>query len=355
VSGSSGAIVQQAKQIVDSAENGLWRPPAKGASAQRGKNIWYVACGFAANACLTTGQQVQEAGTSLGWTVHLADGKLTPAGYTAAIEQAIAAKPDGIITDAIDCVQAQGAFQKAKDAGIPVLGASGFDCNDPGGGNGGPSLFYTTNYGTGSDLGKWWYNWGVLHAAYLIAATNGNARVLAFNNSDFTLVRYEQQGFKAEMAKCTACTIVNTTNVSAPDLGNGRGVTEIQSAIQTYQGKINSIFFDVDAMTELAAQTLRSNPALKKMTIVAGEAYAPTISLLRQGYIDALVPLSQTWLGWCAADAMNSILAKQPIADCGLDFGTMTQGSSMLAGQKPNQDFVPPMDFTSDFKKNWVS
>jgi len=72
------------------------------------------------------------AAQALGWKTKVFDGQFgADDAYDTGIRQAVAAKATAILLIGIDCNTAKAGLEAAKSAGIPVLGANSFDCNDP--------------------------------------------------------------------------------------------------------------------------------------------------------------------------------------------------------------------------------
>jgi ribose transport system substrate-binding protein len=345
---AAGAAAFAAAKI-QKAYKGLYRtPPTAGPRAQKGKNVYAISCGFVAIGCQVPTEQVAVAGKSLGWNVTLVDGKLNPADYSAAINQAIAAKADGIVTVGLDCSSALAAYQAAKSANIPVIGVFEFDCNDPK--VGGQKLMTAQiDTGTGQNPGKWFYNWGVLHADYIIAKTHGKARVIELAQVPFLDVYYEDKGFEAEMKKCHTCSIVVRQEITAADLGGTGGAQKVGSAIQAHPDA-NSIYFDNDTLLGESATTLQSNPH-PGWVIVGSEGFPNTLALVRSGVVTALVGIPSPWLGWCAAQGLNQIFAKKSVTDCGADFEIIDKTHNLPASGQP---WIPKVDFQAAMKKAWL-
>ena len=67
------------------------------------------------------GQAIAEAGAKIGWKVVIVDGHGTPEGWQQGLNQAIALKADGIVTNA-DAASLKPIIKEANDKGIVVVG-----------------------------------------------------------------------------------------------------------------------------------------------------------------------------------------------------------------------------------------
>src|SRR5439155_16647346 len=122
-------------------------PPASGPTLARGKTIAYVSCGQSAEGCSVPANEFKRAGELIGWNVKIIDGaNNVNNGWAAGIRQAIAMKPDAIVS-APGCADVKQPLLEAKKAGIPVIGMYSVDCADPKN-DGGPSesLFTEIQY-----------------------------------------------------------------------------------------------------------------------------------------------------------------------------------------------------------------
>lgn len=110
--------------------------PATGPAAAEGKSIVVVAGDLKNGGILGVTNGVQEAVEAIGWELRILDGAGSIQGRTAAIGQAMALKPDGIIINGFDAVEQQAALEGVVSASIPIVAwHSGpkIGCDAPGG------------------------------------------------------------------------------------------------------------------------------------------------------------------------------------------------------------------------------
>src|SRR5438105_2236528 len=96
-------------------------PPATGPKAVAGKSIFVIPCAMAAEGCAGPAREAMTAAGKIGWHATLIDPQGDPTKQAAAIQQAIAAKADGIVLEAIDAGVIAGPLQQAKAAGIKIV------------------------------------------------------------------------------------------------------------------------------------------------------------------------------------------------------------------------------------------
>src|SRR5262245_2305709 len=85
-------IVEQAKKdlVVFAGPQSDWRGPTSSPKPATGKKIVYISNDENNDASRAWGVAIKEAGSKLGWDVTIMDGKATPVGWIAAMNQAIA-------------------------------------------------------------------------------------------------------------------------------------------------------------------------------------------------------------------------------------------------------------------------
>src|SRR5580658_279464 len=97
-------MLAYAQRQVDLAYKGTDRAlPASAPKPQPGKVVWIISPGQIGESASIPTNAAKEAGEAVGWKMTLFDGQLDPSRFVAGVRQAIAAKADGIILDAIDC------------------------------------------------------------------------------------------------------------------------------------------------------------------------------------------------------------------------------------------------------------
>lgn len=110
--------------------------PTTGPKAAEGKSIVVLAGDLKNGGILGVTTGVEEAAAVIGWDVRVLDGGGSIQGRTAAIGQAMALQPDGIIINGFDAVEQQAALEGVVAADIPMVAwHSGpkIGCDAPGG------------------------------------------------------------------------------------------------------------------------------------------------------------------------------------------------------------------------------
>lgn len=113
-----------------------WDGPTTGPAGAEGKSIVVLAGDLKNGGILGVTSGVEEAAAAIGWEVRVLDGAGSIQGRTAAIGQALALQPNGIIINGFDAVEQQAALEGVVAAGIPMVAwHSGpkIGCDAPGG------------------------------------------------------------------------------------------------------------------------------------------------------------------------------------------------------------------------------
>jgi len=317
--------------------------------ASKTKHIVVISAGQAASSSSVPSNGAVAAAKALGWQVDLYDAKLSPANYAPLVRQAIAAKVDGIILDAIDCDTVKQPLEEAKAAHIAVVGIYAFDCNDPKAGNDPTGLFSANiNFGPKSlNPDTFSESYGADQANYIIAKTQNKAKIIAIQDPEFTVLYWTLQGFKNVIDASGGSQIVETVNVTTADLTNGQIVQKIQAALLQHPDAnwIKSPYTYVTTLGVAPALGANAN----HVNVMGGEGFADELNLIRQGKVTAVNVISSEWTGWAASDTMNSVFLGQKPADSGIGW-TMVDAEH---GLPASGEYIPPVNFQAEYKKAW--
>ncbi len=113
-----------------------WDGPTTGPAGADEKSIVVLAGDLKNGGILGVTGGIEEAAAAIGWDVRVLDGAGSIQGRTAAIGQALALQPDGIIINGFDAVEQQAALEGVTGAGVPMVAwHSGpkIGCDAPGG------------------------------------------------------------------------------------------------------------------------------------------------------------------------------------------------------------------------------
>jgi ribose transport system substrate-binding protein len=320
-------------------------PPTGSNPAAKGKTVWVISVGQASPTGAASANAAMKAGKAIGWSMKLFDAKLDPAQFSDGIKQAIAAKANGVVLIAVDCPAAKSALQQAKAAGVKSVGIYALDCNevDPSQ----PSLFSSqVSFGSRyKNLAQAYEAWGADSAKYAIAKADGKADSLSFENSEYLILKYYQQGYDAQMKTCSGC-----KNTVVPWLAAdfGAKLTAITQAAllkdptaNVVQGGSNPTLGITQGVTQSGRES--------KITSVGGLGLSTDNDAIRQGQLTAANSWPTEWFGYAAIDTLNSVFNGTPVRDEGLGWQMADKTHNLPA----SGDFKGTVDYAADYAKSW--
>jgi ribose transport system substrate-binding protein len=335
-SGSSAGDVYSAKYT---------KPPAAANPAAKNKSVWVISVGQASPTGAASANAAMTAGKTIGWNMKLFDAKLDPAQFSNGIKQAVASKADGVVLIAVDCPAAKSALQQAKSAGVKTVGIYALDCNEVNASD--PGLFSSqVSFGSRyKNLAEAYQAWGADSAKYAIDKSGGKAQSLAFNNKEYLILKYYQQGFDTQMKSCSQCTNTVVDWLAADFGAKLTGIT--QAALlknpnaNVVQGGSNPTLGITQGITQAGKQA--------KVTSVGGLGLSIDNDAIRQGQLTAANSWPTEWFGFAAIDTLNSVFNNTPVRDEGLGWQMADKTKNLPA----KGDFVGDVDYTAAYKKSW--
>jgi ribose transport system substrate-binding protein len=338
--------------LLDSGYKGTFQPPpASGPKAAEGKSVWVISCGQVEASCAEIADAAMSAGKALGWNMTLFDGKLDPTLYSQGILQAIAAHASGIFTVAVDCSIATSPLKQAKAAGIATVGVSNFDCNDPLADTG-PSLYSTYVKYTGiSGYGTTYADWKKYNAAWIIAQTDGKAKVINSYSPGYLVAEYQNQGFMEEMKLCPGCSIVSNLGITATEQAGTGAQEALQTAI-TQHPQANAVQVGVSGWFGRFANAAIKSSGQTNLAIAGDECDNAAIAAIKAGGPEQMcVARDFGWESWAAMDELNRQFASPGSApvDEGLGFEIVDKTHNLPSGST----WTAPFNYQSAYEKIW--
>jgi ribose transport system substrate-binding protein len=327
------------------------RPDPTPRPATRGKKIAVISFGQISISSRTPSDAAMEAARTLGWQATLYDAQLNPARAPLLVQQALNSGVDGLIVDAIDCPLIKNQLIEAKQKGVPVIPIYAFDCNDALFGGTGLSLFTGyVNYGPDAkDIGSFTTDYGADQADAIIAQTNGHARVVFFNDPLLSVLQYTAQGFKEELAKCADCKLVEEVDFRANELGPklyARALSALRNHPEANAVKIPYTSAALGGIVDAVVTSGRSDD----LFVVGGEGFAPELDLIRKrAGLDAANIITSEWVGWAAADSLNSAFLGKASVDSGIGW-TLADRNHNIPAAGP---YIPAVDFRAVYRQVW--
>jgi ribose transport system substrate-binding protein len=349
VSTSSAAsdVVAAAKANVDKYIAGTeTNPPASGPKAVAGKSIFVISCGQVVPGCSLQTNAAVEAGKVLGWNVTLVDGAFNANGaYGKGVRQAIAAHADGVIVVSIDCNVISQPLREANAAGLKVVGQNSFDCDER------PSLLTSMKYSAATpDLASYGQAAGAAQADYIIAKTDGKAKILEFRFIDNTFAIQSTKGFETEISKCANCEAKNA-DIALSDYGTPTGFARKAETALLGAKDFDVVRVPFDSfITSGVGQAVVHAGKQNDMLVVGAEGFEANLNLIREKRGQSVAIASdQEWIGWGSADALNRLFAGVEPAVSGIGFKLVDIDHNLPA----SGSYKSSIDFKSAYKAVW--
>ena len=332
-SGDVSSYLAAAQQIVQQGYKGTDRAlPSSSPPPAKNKSVWVISLSQALAGEAIPADAAMVAGKALGWNMHLVDGQGNNTTINAAVEDAIAAKANGIVLAAIDCGQVKSALQRAVAAGIKVSGLLGLDCNDPLSGGNGPSLF-SSGIGYPGGEGAFTQQLGETMAVYVIAKTAGTGSILEITEHDNAVTTYAYNGANAELAKCTQCKVYKL-NITYQNILNNQLQSMVQAALAQHPN-VQWVMAPYDAAIPLGiSAAIQASGRAGQIKLMGNGGFASNITLIRQGKQTADVGNPAQWTGWAAVDELNRVFNGKPQVDEGFGYQFIDSSHNMPSGDQ---------------------
>ncbi|QOV41316.1 substrate-binding domain-containing protein [Streptomyces ferrugineus] len=307
-SGPSGcpAAHAEARAAVSRAERSdvPWNGPTSGPGAVSGKSIVYVAQTMTNPGVAGAAAGVRAAARVIGWNVRVIDGGGTPAGIQAAMSEAVALRPAGIVIGGFDPNSTSRQVARANAARIPLIGWHAVASPGP---SRRPALF--TNVTTDvEEVAR-------ISAQWVISESDGDAGVVIFTDASIPFARNKSELIRDELATCAGVELLAYENIPIPD-ASSRTPREVASLLSRFQNRwthsvaINDLYFADAAPAFRAAGRDGSGPPLN---IGAGDGDPSAFQRINsEQYQAATVPEPLSLQGWQIVDEFNRAFSGRP-------------------------------------------
>ncbi len=322
----------------------VWDGPTSGPKAQKGKFVLYVSTNQQNGGALGVGNGVVEAAKQIGWRTQVIDGQGTVSGQSAALNQAIALKPDAIVLGGIDAVGQKTAIERALSLGIKVVG---WHAGPKPGPMSDPKVF--TNIETrAEDTAK-------TTADYVIAKSDGKANVVILTDSQYAIAILKAQTMRKVMEACKTCSVLDY--LDSPIAEASTRMPQVTISLKQRFGPrlgwllaINDLYFD------FAAPALRSagvGPGGPPQFVSAGDGSTSAYGRIRDGqYQVATIPEPLNLQGWQVVDELNRAFSGRPPSGYVTAAHIVTKENIGSDGG-PKNIFDPANGYRHQYKKIW--
>src|SRR5215472_4424113 len=337
------ANVQKDYQSTNNSPDTASRPAAKG------KKIVVISAGDEGESAAVPVHAALAAAQAIGWQATEYDEHLDPTKGPSLMRQAVASGADGIIVDANDCPLIKAPLQEARARNIAVVPMYAYDCDDPLFNGGTPLFNAAIQFGPAGTPDQLAESYGAQQADAVIVATKGHARVVLFNDVEFTVLHYTGQGFTRELAKCSDCKVVDEVDFQAAELGPTLQQKAASALLQHPEANAVKIPYTAASLLGVAGAIVQSGRA-SQLYVMGGEGFADELDLIRgtKG-VNAVNIISSEWTGWAAVDTLNSVFIGQAPKNSGIGW-TLSDATHNLP---PTGPYVPKVDFKAAYTKAW--
>ncbi|WP_257003717.1 substrate-binding domain-containing protein [Streptomyces sp. SA15] len=299
VTARAHAAVRQAEKT-----DAPWNGPTSGPRAASGKTIVYVAQTMTNPGVAGAAKGVREAARVIGWDVRVIDGGGTPAGIQAAMSEAVALRPSGIVIGGFDPHSTSRQVARANAARIPLIGWHAIASPGP---SRQPQLF--TNITTKVE------DVAAVSAQWVISSSNGNAGAVVFTDASIPFAKNKSEMIRKELATCSGVQLLAYVNIPVPD-ASSRTPREVSSLLSRFQDRwthsvaINDLYFADAAPALRAARKEGSGPPFN---IGAGDGDPSAFQRINsKQYQAATVPEPLSLQGWQIVDEFNRAFSGRP-------------------------------------------
>jgi ribose transport system substrate-binding protein len=350
--GSSGggekgdaADVARYQENLDAWYEGTYKEPeAPEVKAPKSKDIWLVSAGMGIEYSVRLAEAAKQAGKDLGWTVHVFDSKFDPNQMLTGVQQAIVTGADGIIVSNIDCSIVANAAKQASDAGVPIIGVESQDCD--------PGLYaHVVGYAGKASLADWLFDWGRAQAAWAIARTDGQAKVVLNTGTDSASTLGTAEGNRAELKECPTCEVVGDATYVAADFGPKLQEKIQQAMTKSPQANVFIPSFDAVMTQSGGAQALKATG--RQLVVAGGEGSSAGIAQIRSGQgMQMCAGQSGEWETYAAFDALVRLFLDRDPAEADTGNGIQICDKDHNLPEK-GKAYTPPVDFVAAYQKLW--
>ncbi|UOB14510.1 substrate-binding domain-containing protein [Streptomyces sp. HP-A2021] len=316
-----------------------WGGPTSGPEAVSGRTIVYVAQTMTNPGVAGAARGVREAARVIGWNVRVIDGQGTPAGIQAAMSEAVALRPSGIVIGGFDPDSTAQQAARANAQRIPLIGWHAVPEPGP---SRQPDLF--TNVTTRvQDVAR-------VSAQWIISDSDGRAGVVLITDASIPFARNKSDLIREELARCRGVRLLSVENIPIPD-ASSRTPREISSLLSRFQDRwthsvaINDLYFADAAPAFRAAGEKGSGPPYN---IGAGDGDPSAFQRINsRQYQAATVPEPLSLQGWQIVDEFNRAFSGRPAS------GYMAPVHIATAGNSDGATTWDPSGYREAYRKIW--
>ncbi len=321
-----------------------WDGPTTGPKLQPGKFLIFIASDMKNGGVLGVKEGLEEAVKAAGWKMDVLDGAGSVKDQLAALNQAIAKKPDGIVIGGWNPNVAKIPLKKAVKEGIKLVAWHAMP--QPG-----PIADYDIFYNVTSDSN----DVSRIAALYAVAKSEGKAKVIIFTDSLYQIALDKANAMKAVIEQCKECKVLEFIDTPLADTSSRMppmtfNLLQKYGDDYQYSLAINDLYFDFMAAS-LKTAGKKGNGA--PFNISAGDGSVSAYQRIRSAdHQTATVPEPLKLHGWQVLDEFNRAFAGQPASGYVTPAHLVTKENIEFDGG-PNNMFDPQNGYQNHYKAIW--
>lgn len=332
-------IVQKATQ-----QKVAWDGPTTGPKIQPNKFVIFLAGDMKNGGILGVLDGFKDAVETVGWRMDVLDGAGSVKDQLAALNQAIAKKPDAIIIGGWNPNVARIPLRKARSEGIQLIAWHGMP-------NPGPIPEYDIFYNVTTDSN----DVATVAALYAVTKAEGKAKAVIFTDSLYQIALDKANAMKAVLEKFPESKVLEFVDTPISDTSN-RMPPMTFSLLQKfgddyqYSLAINDIYFDFMAAS---LKTAGKKGDGAPYNISAGDGSITAYQRIRKGeYQAATVPEPLMLHGWQVLDETNRALSGEQPSGYVTPVHLVTPENIEFDGGPANM-YDPQNNYKAAYKKIW--
>jgi ribose transport system substrate-binding protein len=345
-SSSTSAVVAAAKKVVAaaSAKNVPWDGPTTGPKAVTGKSIVFVASDLTNTGVDTVLKGVEQAAKVVHWSVKVLNGDGTTEGQSAALSQAIALKPDGIVIGGFDYSAVSNLITEAHNHHIAVVGWNAATSPGP---STNPPVFYNVAVSS-KKISE-------IAADYAIAKSDGHANVVIFTDNEFAVAKAKADDMEHDIEACSGCKVLAYKDTPLAEVTSRMpplttSLLEKYGSKWTYSLAINDSYYRAMG-TALAGAGI--SPSKAPINISAGDGSPGAFQRIRTGkYQAATVAAPLNLQGWQVIDELNRAFHNDP-PDNYVATPRLVIKSDIAYDGGPQDAYIPNNHYEQHYEKIW--
>ena len=321
-----------------------WEGPTEPVQPPKSFKVAGVSCFSQLEGCLTPLEGAQHAAEDLGWQFDLYDGEADPTVMAKRIQQAIQSGADAIILAAVNGEAVKSAREEAEKKGIIVVSTT--NGTKPG------------EQGFVLDTSPNITKMGEAVADWIIVDSEGKGVVAPFLDAEFSTNIVFDAGIKKRLKECPGCTVEDTTNFVATDVGTKLGSNTV--AYLQEHPDVEYFFSGYDpAMADQVSSVQQAGIEDVKSCSELGDAQ--NLSFIRNEQVQACdAAWDNEYEGYATIDQIARLATGQPLAvskgvPARFKYGENIPWVLLNKNNLPESEetFTADFDYVGEYHKLW--